>query len=53
MAQLALRWCLRREEVTSAIVGATRPEQLDETLKAGGMTLDQDQTKAVEGVLAQ
>jgi len=53
MAQLALRWCLRREEVTSVIVGATRPEQLDETLRAGGMTLDQDQTKAVEGVLAQ
>ena len=53
VAQLALRWCLRREEVTSAIVGATRPEQLDETLRAGGMTLDQDQTKAVDGVLAQ
>lgn len=53
VAQLALRWCLRREEVTSVIVGATRPDQLDETLRAGGMTLDQDQTKAVEGVLAQ
>jgi len=53
VAQLALRWCLRREEVTSVIVGATRPEQLDETLRAGGITLDQDQTKAVEGVLAQ
>ena len=53
VAQLALRWCLRREEVASVIVGATRPEQLDETLRAGGMTLDQDQTKAVEGVLAQ
>ena len=53
VAQLALRWCLRREEVTSVIVGATRPEQLDETLRAGGMTLDQDQTKAVDGVLAK
>ena len=53
VAQLALRWCLRREEVTSVIVGATRPEQLDETLRAGGITLDQDQTKAVEGVLVQ
>jgi aryl-alcohol dehydrogenase-like predicted oxidoreductase len=53
VAQLALRWCLRREEVTSVIVGATRPEQLDETLRAGGMTLDQDQIKAIERVLAQ
>jgi len=52
VAQLALRWCLCREEVTSVIVGATRPEQLDETLRAGGMTLDQDQIKAVEEVLA-
>ncbi len=53
VAQLALRWCLRREEVSSVIVGATRPEQLDETLRAGGMTLDQDQIKAVEGVLVK
>ncbi len=53
MAQLALRWCLRREEVASVIVGATRPEQLDETLAAGDMILDPDQIKAVEGVLVQ
>ena len=53
VAQLALRWCLRREEVSSVIVGATRPEQLDETLRAGGMTLDQDQIRAVEGVLVK
>ncbi len=53
MAQLALRWCLRREEVASVIVGATRPEQLDETLAAGDMILDPDQIKAVEGILVQ
>lgn len=53
MAQLALRWCLRREEVASVIVGATRPEQLDETLAAGDMILGPDQIKAVEGVLVQ
>ncbi|UCH62278.1 MAG: aldo/keto reductase family protein [Fidelibacterota bacterium] len=53
VAQLALRWCLRREEVASAIVGATRPEQLDETLRAGSMTLGQDQTKAIDEVLDQ
>jgi len=53
MAQLALRWCLRRQEVASVIVGATRPEQLDETLAAGDMILDPDQIKAVEGVLVQ
>lgn len=34
LAQLALSWVLRRKEVTSAIVGASRLEQLDENLGA-------------------
>ena len=38
-AQLALAWCLRRPEVASVIVGATRPEQLDENALASGLTL--------------
>ena len=38
-AQLALAWCLRRPEVASVIVGATRPEQLDENVLASGLTL--------------
>ncbi len=38
-AALALAWCLRRPEVASVIVGATRPEQLDENVLASGLTL--------------
>ncbi|MEX2209079.1 MAG: aldo/keto reductase family protein [Myxococcota bacterium] len=38
-AQLALAWCLRRPEVASVIVGATRFEQLDENVLASGLTL--------------
>ena len=38
-AQLALAWCLRRPEIASVIVGATRPEQLDENVLASGLTL--------------
>lgn len=34
-AQLAIGWCLRRPEVTSVIVGATSPAQIEETAVAG------------------
>jgi len=45
MAQLALAWVLRRPEVTSAIVGATRPEQVRGNAAASGIELD-DETLA-------
>lgn len=55
MAQLALAWVLRRPEVTSAIVGASRPEQLDDNAAASGRQLDEDLLaavdRAVEGVV--
>ena len=41
-AQLALAWVLRRREVSSAITGATRPQQLEENLKAIELNLDED-----------
>ena len=40
MTQLALAWVLREPNVASAIVGASRPEQLDENAKASGLNLD-------------
>ncbi|HET6970915.1 MAG TPA: aldo/keto reductase, partial [Phenylobacterium sp.] len=39
-AQFAVAWALRRPEVTSAIVGASRPEQLDDTAAASGAAVD-------------
>jgi aryl-alcohol dehydrogenase-like predicted oxidoreductase len=39
-AQFAVAWALRRPEVTSAIVGASRPEQLDDSAAASGATVD-------------
>ncbi len=39
-AQLALAWVLRRCEVSSAIIGATRPEQVIEDVKAAEVVLD-------------
>jgi aryl-alcohol dehydrogenase-like predicted oxidoreductase len=35
VAQLAVAWILRREEVTAAIVGARKPSQIEETVQAG------------------
>ncbi len=40
MAQFALAWILREPNVASAIVGASRPEQLDENVAASGARVD-------------
>jgi aryl-alcohol dehydrogenase-like predicted oxidoreductase len=40
MAQLAVAWVLQNRNVASAIVGASRPEQVRENVKAGGVKLD-------------
>jgi aryl-alcohol dehydrogenase-like predicted oxidoreductase len=39
LAQLAIAWVLRRPEVTSAIVGARRPGQIEQTIPAGDWLL--------------
>jgi aryl-alcohol dehydrogenase-like predicted oxidoreductase len=48
MAQLALAWCLRRDGVSSVIVGATRPAQLAENAKASGVRLPDDVVAALD-----
>jgi aryl-alcohol dehydrogenase-like predicted oxidoreductase len=40
MAQLAVAWTLQNPNVSAAIVGATRPEQVRENVKASGVRLD-------------
>jgi aryl-alcohol dehydrogenase-like predicted oxidoreductase len=52
MAQLAIAWVLREQGVSSAIVGATRPEQVDENVAASGIELSPDQLKRIDEVLA-
>ncbi|MCZ7539225.1 MAG: aldo/keto reductase family protein [Anaerolineae bacterium] len=51
-AQLALAWALRQPGVSSAITGATRPAQLDETLKAVDLTLDNDTLARMDAIMA-
>ena len=48
MAQLALAWVLRRPEVASAIIGASRPEQVEDNAAASGIELDDDTLRAID-----
>lgn len=50
--QLALAWVLRHKGVSSAITGATKAAQVDETAAAGDIKLSQDAIDAVEKILA-
>jgi aryl-alcohol dehydrogenase-like predicted oxidoreductase len=52
MAQLAVAWVLQNPNVSAAIVGASRPEQVAENAKAAGVRLDADVMAAIEEALA-
>ena len=51
MAELALAWVLRRPELASAIVGASRPEQVHANAKASGIELTTDTLEAIDEAL--
>jgi aryl-alcohol dehydrogenase-like predicted oxidoreductase len=51
MPQFALAWVLRRPEVTSAIVGASRPEQIAASAAASGVTLPEDALASIDAAL--
>ena len=53
LAQLAIAWVLRREEVTSAIVGARKPGQITETAPAGDWQLEAEDIEEIEVLLQQ
>ncbi len=52
-AQLAVSWVLRRPEVTAAIVGARRPEQIIETTPASDWNLGREDTDEIEELLLE
>ncbi|TDC47580.1 aldo/keto reductase [Actinomadura sp. KC345] len=51
MAQLAIAWTLQNPNVSAAIVGASRPEQVTDNVKAAGVELDADVLKRIDDVL--
>ncbi len=48
MAQFALAWCLRRDEIASTIIGATSIEQLEENAAAAGHSLPEAALDAID-----
>jgi len=51
MAQLAVAWVLQNDNVASAIVGASRPEQVEDNVKAAGVTLETAVLKQIDEIL--
>jgi len=51
MAQLAVAWVLQNPNVSAAIVGATRPEQVRENVAASGVRLDEEIMRRIDDVL--
>ncbi len=51
MAQLALAWVLRDERVSSAIIGATKPEQVSDNAAASGVDLSAETLAAIDKIL--
>ncbi|GGV94943.1 aldo/keto reductase [Streptomyces gelaticus] len=51
LAQLAVAWVLQNSNVSAAIVGASRPEQVAENAAAAGVTLDAELLKGVDDIL--
>lgn len=51
LAQLAIAWTLQNPNVSAAIVGATRPEQVRENVKAAGVRLSQEVMRRIDEIL--
>jgi len=52
MAQLAVAWVLQNPNVAAAIIGASRPEQVAENVKAAGVVIPDDAMAAIDTALA-
>ena len=52
MSQLALAWVLREPNLASAIIGASKPEQVLENASASGIKLDDEILNAIDEILS-
>jgi aryl-alcohol dehydrogenase-like predicted oxidoreductase len=52
LAQLAIAWVLQNDNVSAALIGATRPEQVVENVAAAGVELGSDLMAAIDAVIA-
>ncbi len=51
LAQLAVAWVLQNDNVSAALVGASRPEQVEENVKAAGVRIEADVLAAIDETL--
>jgi aryl-alcohol dehydrogenase-like predicted oxidoreductase len=51
LAQMAVAWTLQNPNVSAAIVGATRPEQVRENVRASGVRLDHEVMRRIDDIL--
>ena len=53
MGQLAIAWVLQNPNVSAAIIGATKPAQIKENVKASGVKLSSETLKAIDDALSK
>ena len=51
LSQLALAWILTHPEISSVIIGASKPEQIEENVKAAGKILDESTMEEIKKIL--
>jgi aryl-alcohol dehydrogenase-like predicted oxidoreductase len=51
MAQLAIAWVLQNPNVSAAIIGASRPEQVTENAEAAGKKLEAELMKRIDAII--
>lgn len=51
LTQIAIAWCLRLKPVTSVILGASTPEQLEENIRGGSVIMTEEVQRAIEEIL--
>jgi aryl-alcohol dehydrogenase-like predicted oxidoreductase len=51
LAQLAVAWVLQNPNVSAAIIGATRPEQVTENVRASGVVLEENLMRKIDEIL--
>jgi aryl-alcohol dehydrogenase-like predicted oxidoreductase len=51
LSQLALAWCLRRPEVSSVIIGASKPAQVEDNAGASGVKLSDADIAEIDATL--
>jgi aryl-alcohol dehydrogenase-like predicted oxidoreductase len=52
LSQLALAWVLRQPAISSALIGASKPEQIEENVKAVGITLSAEALQRIDSILS-